>query len=350
MFGENVERRRVAGILLAGVSAFALAACSSSTSSESTTVAAAESSAAAPSEAASAASCEKEYTIGFSHPVGEAGFVKALKSRVESVAEENGCVTVLFDNTTANNLESQRSTLESWVTQGVDAIVVLPVDAGALSAVQKQAQTDGIKWLTYAFKGEGADGSTGFDSVASGTAVGDYLTTWVNANYPDKDVSSMVTTLSALKAIVSGRWEKPVAALDALGIPVVSQQDCADQTCGLQITEDVLRAHPDLRIVVGLNDDAALGAAKAFENAGIDPATVLVIGQDGNPEALEAVKAGGPVKATAAINLGELAEAIVQNPLNAIEGKTPVDTQAGVTMATADDPAALEELIKSYGQ
>ncbi len=347
MFGENLERRRVAGILIAGMSAFALAACSSSSSAESTGSGAESSAAASPS---SAAACDKEYTIGFSHPVGEAGFVKALKSRVESVAAENGCVQVLFDNTTANNLETQRSTLESWVTQGVDAIVVLPVDAAALAAVQKQAQSDGIKWLTYAFKGEGADGSTGFDSDASGTAVGDYLTTWVNANYPNKDVSSMVTTLSALKSIVSGRWEKPAAALDALGIPIVSQQDCADQTCGLQITEDVLRAHPDLRIVVGLNDDAALGAAKAFENAGIDPATVLVIGQDGNPEALEAVKAGGPVKATAAINLGELADAIVQNPINAIEGTTPVDTQAGVTMATVDDPAALDELIKSYGQ
>lgn len=345
MFSQSGGRTRATGSVIAAVSVLALAACSSNTAADSSSAAASEP--AAPSEAAS---CAQEYTIGFSHPVGEAGFVKALKSRVEKVAEDDGCVKVLLDNTTANNLENQRATLDSWVTQGVDAIVVLPVDAGALAAVQEKAQNDGIKWLTYAFKGEGADGSTGFDSDASGTAVGEYLTTWVNANYPDGDVSSMVTTLSALKDIVAGRWEKPIAALEALNIPVVSEQDCADQTCGLQITEDVLRANPDLRIVVGLNDDAALGAAKAFENAGIDPSTVLVIGQDGNPEALEAVRAGGPVKATAAINLDELAEAIVRNPVNAIEGKTPVDSQAGVVMATADDPEALDALIQSYGQ
>jgi len=304
----------------------------------------------ASSESSSETACDRDYTIGFAHPVGEAGFVKALKSRLESLAETNGCVTLLIDNTQANNLETQRAAIESWVTQKVDAIVVLPIDAPALESLRERAQAQGTKWLTYAYKGDGVDGSAGFDSVASGKAVGDYLTTWVEANYPDKDITAEVTTLTALAAIAGGRWEGPIAALDALGIEVVSKQDCADQACGLQITEDALRAHPNLRVVVGLNDDAALGAAKAFENAKIDPATVLVIGQDGNPEALAAIQSGGPLKASAAINLDELANAIINNSLNAVNGSGETSSQAGVVMATADDPDALAALIASYSK
>lgn len=346
------------GVILAlmGMSLLvAVTSCSSNagSSSNSSAPAAAANTAAASAEApapSSAPACARQYTIGFAHPIGEAGFVKALKARVQEIADANGCITLLMDNTTGNNLEAQRATLESWITQKVDAIVTLPVDGAALASLQTKAQADGIKWLTYAYKGEGTDGSTGFDSDASGTAAAAYLTEWVDKNYPDHSgITAEITTLTALEAIAGGRWKKPIEALDKLGIKVVSLQDCADQTCGLQITEDTLRANPDLRIVVGLNDDAALGAAKAFMNAGIDPAKVLVIGQDGNPEALAAIKAGGPMKASIGIDLESLAQAIVQNPMNAIDGKQPTDSSAGVLIFSVDDQAGLDKAIAQMG-
>jgi ABC-type sugar transport system substrate-binding protein len=332
MSHRNTRRR---GVVTVAVSLVVLAASACSSSSGKAT----------------GSQCAKTYTIGFSNANGQAGFVKALKKRAQAIADQQGCVKLLLDSTTNSELQGQRATLESWVTQKIDAIVVLPVDAAALASVQKQAQTAGIKWLTYAFKGAGVDGSTGFDSTASGQAAADYLDKWVKANIPDpSSVTAMVTKLTPVEAVAGGRWKVPLQKLAALGIKVVSDQDCADPTCGLQITEDTLRAHSNLRIFVGLNDDAALGAAKAFTNAKIDPAKVLVIGQDGNPEALQAIKAGGPMKASIGINLEELAQAIVHNPLNAIQGKTPVDSQAGVVVASVDDPAGLDALIASYNK
>lgn len=325
MFSRKHISRIAIASTLAGTAALTLGACGSDTSEASK-------------------DCAKEYTIGFSHPVGEAAFVKALKTSINAKVKENGCVKVLMDNTQANDLESQRATIETWVTQGVDAIVVLPVDAASIGTLQKSAQAKGIKWLTYASPAEGADGFTGFDNVASGKVVGDAAVKFIEANKLAGKVTAAVTTLEALPD-VAGRWDEPITLISGAGVEVVSKQDCADQACGLEKTEALLRQFPNLRIFVGLNDDAALGAVKAFKNAGVDPAEVFIGGQDGALEALEAVKSGGSYKISAAIDMIDLAGDIVQNSINAVDGKGETETESKVVAATLDDPATLDTLI-----
>lgn len=298
----------------------------------------------------SAANCEKKYTIGFSNPYSEAVSVKAIKSFVKDRAAENGCVNALLDNTTGANLESQRSTIEGWVTQHVDAIVVLPVDAKALGGLQKQAQAQGTKWLTYSSEMPGQDGSVGFDSHEGGKLIADDMTAWVKEHYPNGKVSAAVTTLVNLPGF-SGRTEETVKALDQLGVPVVSKQDCADSGCGLQIAEDALREHPDLRVFIGLNDDAGVGAMKAFTNAGINPAEVYIAGADGAQEALEAIKKGDTAyKASAAWPLKELGTAIVDLSLAAVTGKSSSDSVLKHVLATPRNPEDVDRLLQAFAK
>lgn len=299
------------------------------------------------SAAAENTTCAKTYTIGFSHPVGESQFAIALKKKVAAAGEKNGCVKVLLDNTQQSNLESQRSTLESWVTRRVDAIVVLPVEATALDGLRKQAQKKGIKWLTYAGATPGADGSVGFDNVQSGDLVAKDALNWVKQRYPDGKVSAAVTTLTPLKGF-AGRWDEPLKQFKAANLPVVSQQDCATQACGLQIAEDSLRQHPNLRVFIGINDDAALGALRAFKNAGIKPEDAYIAGQDGTVEGLQAVKQGGAYRASAAILLDDLARSIIDNSLAAITGKGSTNYETPVELGTLRNPQRLDALIAQY--
>jgi ABC-type sugar transport system substrate-binding protein len=289
----------------------------------------------------------KKYTIGFSHPFGESHFASTLKKKVKRFGDESGCITVLLDNTTSANLESQRATLESWVTQKVDAIVVLPVDIKALSGLQKKAQGAGIKWLTYANPIKTADGSVGFDNVQSGDLVAKDALAWVKKNYPNGDVTAAVTTLTPLSGF-SGRWDQPLEQFDKAGLKVVSKQDCATQSCGLQIAEDALRQHPDMKVFIGINDDAAIGALRAYMNAKIDLNGVYIAGQDGTLEGLEAVKKGGAYRASAAILLDELAKSILDNSLAAITGKGQADYVTPVVLGSMEDPKLLDKLITEY--
>jgi ABC-type sugar transport system substrate-binding protein len=291
--------------------------------------------------------CAKHYTIGFSHPVGESQFANALKKKVKADGDKNGCVTVLLDNTQSSNLESQRATLESWVIQKVDAIVVLAVDATALSGLQKKAQKQGTKWLTYAGPTKTSDGSVGFDNVQSGDLVAKDALAWMKERYPDGKVTAAVSTLTPLVGF-KGRWEQPLEQFDKANLKIVLKRDCADQSCGLQITEDALRQHPDLRIFVGINDDAAIGALKAFTNAGVKPEDVYVAGQDGTLEGLSAVKKGGAYRASAAILLDDLARSIIDNSIAAITGKGDTNYETPVELGTLKNPKRLDELIAQY--
>lgn len=292
-------------------------------------------------------SCTKTSTIGFSHPSGQAAFVKALKEQVGVQARKAGCVKILLDNTQNESLENQRATLESWVQQKLDAIVVLPVDTASVESLRKQAQAQGTKWLTYAGPTDGGDGWVGFDSDASGTAVAEDALKWLKSAHPNGGVSAAITT-SPL-APFKGRFTIPKQKFKDAGVDVVSYQQCLDQACGLQIAESTLLEHPNLRVFIGLNDDAALGALRAFNNAGIDPKETYIAGQDGNVEGLKAVKAGGAYRASAAIVLSGLAKAIVDTSLKSIKGSKNVKSEVGVELATTRDTARLNELIAQFG-
>lgn len=167
-----------------------LAACSNARSSE------------------DSAGCESSSTIAFSHPSSEAVVVKAIKRYIQKAADEDGCVTVLFDSTQANNLESQRTTIESWIAQEVDAITVFPIDLASMEPLMHQAQSQGIKWLTYASFMDGQDGSVGFDNDKMGQLIADDVVSWISRNHPDNKISAAVTTLTPLPS-VKGALHRP---------------------------------------------------------------------------------------------------------------------------------------------
>ncbi|WP_432945576.1 sugar ABC transporter substrate-binding protein [Kribbella sp. CA-253562] len=291
--------------------------------------------------------CEDTYTVGFSHPVGEAQFVKALKNVVADYGPTK-CVKVLLDNTTANNLETQRATVESWVTQKVDAIVFWPVDPSAYTNLVAQGHEQGTKWLTYVAPIDGQDGSVGFDSDQAGQEIAADMSAWISKNHPGKDIQAAVTTLIALPPIF-GRWEKPTAALTKLGIPVVSKQDCSNQSCGLEIAEQVLRENPRVRVFISMNDDVALGTQKAIANAGLDPDDFYVAGYDGSPEGLENVKAGkGAFRVTMAIQVEQLGHDIIDNALAAVTGEGDSSTLAPSIRVTPADDAEIDKLLAVF--
>lgn len=293
--------------------------------------------------------CEETYTIGFSHPSSEAAFISAIKRYIEVAAEENGCITPLFDSTQGNNLESQRTTVESWVTQGIDAITVFPVDPASLQPLMEQAQAQGTKWLTYSNPMEGSDGMVGFDNVEMGKLIANDAVEWIEENYPDRDVSAAVTTLTVLPSL-EGRWQEPITAFESIGVPVVSAQDCPAHECGLAIAEDALQEHPDLRVFIGMTDDPALGALRVFERAGIAADAAYLGGMDGSPEALTAVLEDGAYQSTVALRVDILGEMIVTNSLNAITGSGETESIAPIELVTADDRETAEELLRLYDE
>ena len=290
----------------------------------------------------------RTFRIAFSHSLSEAAIVKAVRRFADVRAAELGCVTMLHDNTQANNLEQQVEAVKAWVTQGVDAIVVTPIDERALKPLQLEAQKKGIKWLTYLGTMDQSDGYVSFNHSQSGQIVANAAVKWVKDNQI-KDPIALVTTLNGLPSL-SPRWTEVDRIFAANGIRIVAKidQEAADQASGLKATETALKKHPNLSIVIGLNDESALGALQAVERADIAPNKIFVAGQDGLQEGLNAVNQGGAYKASAAILVNELGANIVDQALNAVAGTGPTVVETPTVLASKSDQALLDKLIKNY--
>ncbi len=290
----------------------------------------------------------RNFRIAFSHSISEAAIVKAVRRFADVRAAELGCVTMLHDNTQANNVEQQIDAVKAWVTQGVDAIVVTPIDERALKPLQLEAQKKGIKWLTYLGKMDQSDGYVSFSHSQSGQIVANAAVKWVKDNQI-KEPIALVTTLNGLPSL-SPRWTEVERIFAANGIRIVAtnDQESADQTSGLKAAETALKQHPNLSIIIGLNDESALGALQAVERAGIAPTKIFVAGQDGLQEGLAAVNQGGAYKASAAILINELGANIVDQALNAIAGTGPTVVETPTVLASKSDQPLLDKLIENY--
>ena len=81
------------------------------------------------------------------------------------------------------HLEQQIDAAQSSVMQGVDAIVVTPIDQRALKRLAMQAQKKGIKWLTSFGKMDQSDGYVSFKHSQSGQIVAKQAPSHVNKSF-----------------------------------------------------------------------------------------------------------------------------------------------------------------------
>jgi ABC-type sugar transport system substrate-binding protein len=111
-----------------------------------------------------------------------------------------------------------------------------------------------------------------------------------------------------------------------------------DRGRGRLAAEEILRARPPVQGVFAVNDEMALGTADAVAAAG-EGRPVAVIGLDGTPEALEAVKSGA-LSATIAQYPYVIGQLGVEACLATIRGKSvPANIVAPVQVVTPENVA-----------
>ncbi len=85
----------------------------------------------------------KEVTIGFSGPQADHGWIAAISKNAEAQAKKYSDVT--FEPVEATNEVTQQiSSVETLIAKKVNALVILPFDGKALTAVAQKAMEAGI--------------------------------------------------------------------------------------------------------------------------------------------------------------------------------------------------------------
>ncbi|WP_052062992.1 substrate-binding domain-containing protein [Rhodococcoides fascians] len=240
---------------------------------------------------------------GLSHP-----FLVKQKELAEETARKLGVeINVVSAN---DDVNQQFNDIQTAVAQGTDALMMMPANTEGLSAVLQQASSAGIP---YFFTQKGMLGVEPASQVLGPYATeGQQMGEWVAAHYAgQQDVK--VAVVSGIPGDASsdarvGAFKLPL--LRACNFDIVAEQPGNYRRADSEkAAQNMLAANPDVDLVFGANDEAALGAVSALQSSG--RSGVDVVGQDGETDMFTAIESGQTLatvihKPTAAIVVEEI--------------------------------------------
>jgi inositol transport system substrate-binding protein len=278
---------RVAGLMVAG--ALILGACGGGEASSTPTTA--PESMAPESMAPESAAPAGDITIGVAFPNSDT-FLSRVQDGMKVKADELGVSVTITD--AKDDTAAQLTQVENFVSQGVSAIIVVPVDTSAAQPMADAAKAADIP-IVFVNRNPSIAGVpyVGSDSLYAGQVEMEELAKLVG-NTGDVVILQGQVTNEAAVLRTQGCNEKAAAA----GMTVVATQAGDwDRAKGQSITENWIQSGTLKAgmVVCANNDEMALGAINALKAAQI-PLTagdgVLVGGVDATSEALAAMQAG----------------------------------------------------------
>ncbi|SNU02165.1 monosaccharide ABC transporter substrate-binding protein, CUT2 family [Ruaniaceae bacterium KH17] len=344
------RNRTLAAVLGVSVSALVLAGCGSSEEPTTTDTGSTEGG--------------DEISVGFSLKTQEAPFFVAIGEGIKRYGEEKGWeVTVLDAN---NDVQKEAANLETFTSQGMDAIFIDPIEPDAALPSIALADAEGIPVI----------------AVDNAAAEGAKIITNVYANNPENarlvgmayaeantdaikgimisgskvDLGSLQRRTGLIAGIIEYRlglsvedsWakaedlEQELKDTGSTSYPDASLEIVAQgfgdwsEDGGLQATEDLITAHPDITTVFGENDDMLFGAMTALANAQMDDVDI-VAAADGAQRALDLI-AEGKYFATGLNSPDLIAETAVNIAAEILSGEKTADDFPFVTLT---EPAAI---------
>lgn len=260
--------------LTCGLAAFAFSACSK--------------------QSDSAGGGDGQITVGFAQTGAESAWRTANTDSMRSEAQKRGIDLKFADG--QSKQENQIRALRSFVAQGVDAIVLAPIVETGWDPVLREAKQANIPVVIMDRKIQTADESLytafiGSDFYEEGRMAAD----WLAKNAGDR---TNIVELQGEPGSAAAN-ERRKAFADAIAkhpqFKVIdSQSGNFRRAEGKQVMEALLKKHGrNIHILYSHNDDMALGAIQAIEEAGLKPGTdILIVSIDAIKEAVQAVVDG----------------------------------------------------------
>jgi ABC-type sugar transport system substrate-binding protein len=247
--------------------------------------------------------------------------------------------------------------INTYIANGVDAIVVSPLSAKASVIALERARAKGIAIITYNTNVEGDIAAAYLESDQTGLG---RATGAAAREYIEKHLGGRANV--AILAFQSQAPEQSTMRVDGFrgeitklpGVKIVAEQDAWLAEQAVRKGGDMLTAHPDLDILWGANEGATVGAVMAVKNAG-KAGRVAVFGTDtGEQIAGFLLSEDGILQAVTGQQPFEIGSRAVESALNVLKGENVQSKQSlpGVLLSRTDPEgvrkfaARLKELNK----
>ena len=249
-------------------------------------------------------------------------------------ANEPGAEVVFAQGKSGTDDEGEIAAIESFITQGVDAIAIAPTSPNVTDALQKAVDA-GIPVVLVDNDIPDWDGKTSV--VATDNYVGGQLAgTWLAENLPEG------ATIAVLQGVLGNPSldDRVNGMLDTLGdaaeVVATVPTDC-DQTKGLDAGQDILTANPGLTAMYAACSPSLIGALEAVKSAGLEG--LIAVGFDAAPDEIAAILEGTET-ATVAQFPAKMGSLGVQAAFDAAQGKdVEPNIDTGTEIVTIDNVA-----------
>ncbi|HRD63412.1 MAG TPA: substrate-binding domain-containing protein [Nocardioides sp.] len=341
MKSQRSIRSKIGTTMVAGLSVIALAACTGNDSNDDKADLGGGT-----SQADNGSNDEAGDTvvIGFSAPAADHGWMGSITESAKKVAEQYDDVELRVADGT-NDVNLQISQVETFINDGVDAIVLLPFDGAAMTPIALEAMQAGIPVINVdrEFDDPNAARVTVLgDNYGMGVSAGAYV-----CEQADGNTDAIVAEIAGIDSLplTQDRSQGFEDALAECGLDV-DNRVAAEFTVesGEEQAANLLQAAPKIDFLWNHDDDQGVGVMAAIENAGRDEFTM--IGGAGSKNAMELIQSGDSVlkatviyPSTQAADGIKLARLLVQGKSmsDLVEVEVPRTVQLYAPVVTADN-------------
>ena len=218
----------------------------------------------------------------------QALFFNQMNDGAQQAADAAGAELVIFNAN--NDSAAQNSAIETYVTEGIDGLIVVAIDVNGVMPAVEQAEAAGIPVVAVdAILPDGGPqkAQVGVDNAQAGADMADY----VNEFATGVDGSLQLGVVGALNSFIQNvRMDGFVEGLK--NVEVIAMVDGQNvQDIALSAAENLMTANPTMNAIYATGEPALLGAIAAVESQGRQD-DVTVFGWDLTAQAIDGIDAG----------------------------------------------------------
>ncbi|HWL66931.1 MAG TPA: substrate-binding domain-containing protein [Geminicoccus sp.] len=276
---------------------------------------------------------QEKPTIGLVQINQQALFFTQMNEGAQKKADELGAELVIFNAN--NDPAAQNNAIETYIAQGVDALVVVAIDVnGIMPAVQAAGEAKIPVVAVDAILPEGPQvAQVGVDNALAGKMMGERFLEIVKN---DMGGSAKVGIVGALNSFIQNVRQKGFedVVANAEGITMAGVVDGRNiQDNAMSAAENLMTANPDLTAIYATGEPALVGAVAAVESQGRQ-ADVKVVGWDLTASVIKGIDDGYVVGVVQQDPAG-MGAAAVEAAVKAAKGET-VEKQIDVPVEIVD--------------
>ncbi|MGM0366028.1 MAG: substrate-binding domain-containing protein [Actinomycetota bacterium] len=245
-----------------------------------------------------------DITVGFSLPfIEDSPYTFPYAQALREAAEDRGWEIIMTD--AGGDIHTQGTQIESMVEQGIDALMIMPVDAAGIVPIIEgvyEATNGELPMICSNVMPDPPEldelvAFAGPDSYSEALLMAERYVQYLDENNIDTINYTHITGTAGYSAAIDrerGFYDKleEMGASDRFNRLDLQPGDWSPDKAQ-ELTETWITTHGDnLEMIYSHNDGMAIGIIRALQDAGYEPGQVITNGCDGQPEVIELIMEG----------------------------------------------------------